>query len=336
MSNVVPSVSTAIASRILQRAAHVLELEQLALHNAADGLDDHFIQAVGAILRCQGRVCFTGLGKAGHIAAKVQATFASTGTLGYFLHPIEALHGDLGMVSADDVVVAFSKSAGAEIADILSMLRPRVQSIVLITATPHAPASQFAQWVVNIGVTEEACPLKLAPSSSTAAMLGIGDALAFAVMEERGFTPADYARLHPAGALGRALLTCRDVMRTGRDCPRVAANDSLKHCLAVMGQAPRRAGCVIIVDRHERIEGIATQGDLVRHLLNGTVDANTTVTAIMTSNPKRMRVDSLATEAVELISRYAIDEIPVVDGSDVLVGLIDVQDLVVRGFVLDR
>jgi len=215
------TVSAGEREAILARGRAVLQAESTAIADARSRLGDAFVDAVEAILNCQGRVCVTGVGKAGLIGRKIQATLASTGTLSYSLHPVEALHGDLGMIHADDVVLALSKSGSSELVELLPRLKKLGCVIVLLTGRLDSPVARDADFVLDIGQTEEACPLGLAPSSSTAAMLALGDALALTVMELKAVRPEQYASYHPGGALGRFLMKTEEIMRTGPNCPRV-------------------------------------------------------------------------------------------------------------------
>lgn len=317
---------------ILARGRAVLDLEATAIASARDRLGDAFVQAVLAVAACTGRVCVTGVGKAGLIGNKIQATLASTGTLSYSLHPVEALHGDLGMVHKEDVVIALSKSGGSELVELLPRLRALGCAIVLLTAQTGSTAAAHADFVLDIGQTEEACPLRLAPSSSAAAMLAVGDAIALSVMELKAVNAEQYASYHPGGALGRFLMTAREIMRTGADCPTVTEQASLNDCYEAMLVAPKRSGAAAIVDAEGVLAGIITHGDFFRMLQNGDWSKDRLVTEVMTRNPKRVVVDARVTEAVAIMRRFSIDELPVVDAAGRLAGLIDIQDLISRGF----
>jgi arabinose-5-phosphate isomerase len=310
----------------------VLTAESAAILEARERLGDSFIRAVQAILECQGRVCVTGVGKAGLIGLKTQSTFASTGTLSYSLHPVEALHGDLGMIHSDDVVVALSKSGSTELVELLPRLKALGCAVILITARPDSAAASHADIVLDIGQSEEACPLGLAPSSSTTAMLAVGDALALTVMELKAVQPEQYASYHPGGALGRYLLRAREIMRTGANCPRVSSSATLLECFETILAAPQRAGAAAIVDEQERLVGIITQGDVFRLVTRSHYSPSERVDAVMTRAPKRIGLNDRVTDALNLMRRYAIDELPVVDEQDGLVGMIDIQDLIARGF----
>ncbi len=319
-------------SAILARGRAVLRAESGAIDEAGRRLSDAYVGAVRAIMACQGRVCVTGVGKAGLVGSKIQATLASTGTLAYGLHPVEALHGDLGMVHGDDVIVALSKSGGSELVQLLPRLKAMGCTVILLTACPDSLAAKHADFVLDIGPTEEACPLGLAPSSSTAAMLALGDALAFTVMELKEIQPEQYASYHPGGALGRFLMKTGEIMRTGENCPCVAVTATLEACYQAILAAPRRAGAAAVVDDTGRLVGIITHGDFFRLFKSEGRAADRLVSHVMTRDPKRIGFDARVIEALGLMRNHAIDELPVVDGDDRVVGLIDIQDLISRGF----
>jgi len=325
-------VRSSRAEEILAGAHAVMLSETTAITEAAQALDDNFVGAVEAILDCRGRVCVTGIGKAGIIGRKIQATLASTGTPSYSLHPVEALHGDLGMVHGDDVVIVLSKSGGSEVAQLVPILKKLGCTIIFLTAEPASAAAQEADFVVFIGISPEACPLGLAPSSSTAAMLAIGDAIALTVMKQKAIQPEQYAQYHPGGALGRALMKVRDIMRTGTNCPCVAELSSLAECYEVMLDAPLRAGAVLVADSSQRLLGILTQGDIFRLIARNENAPQRPVGEVMTRNPKRIQVDQPVVDALALMRRYSIDELPVVDDAGCVAGLLDIQDLIRYGF----
>lgn len=321
------------AEHVLRLGRNVLKAEQHAIAAAGDKLGESFVEAVRVILDCRGRVAVTGMGKAGDIGQKIQATLSSTATPAYRLHPVEALHGDLGMIQPQDVVLALSRSGQTqELVSLLPALRKIGCRIILATANPASRCAELADVVLDIGDTPEACPLGLAPSSSTAAMLALGDALALTVMELKNVQPEQYAAYHPGGALGRSLMTVSEVMRTGADCPSIGLEASLQEYHEVVMAAPRRAGAAGIVDAEGRLVGIFTHGDLFR-LWRGPLDPKQIrISQVMTRNPKTARQADRVSTAVSTMQRYRIDELPVVDDQDKLVGLIDIQDLVAKGF----
>ena len=322
----------AVTEAILARGRAVLEAEAAAIGDACSRLGDAFVGAVQAILNCKGRVCVTGIGKAGLVGNKVQATFASTGTLAYSLHPVEALHGDLGMIHGDDVVVALSKSGSSELIELLPRLKALGCVVILLTGKVDSLAAQHADFVLDIGQTAEACPLGLAPSSSTAAMLALGDALALTVMEQKAVQPEQYASYHPGGALGRFLMKTSEIMRTGPQCPTVPQTATLGACYEAILAAPRRAGAAAIIDNDGKLVGIVTHGDFFRLFQSPQRSADCPVGDVMTRSPKRIGVDDRVNDALQLMRKHAIDELPVVDDAGRLVGLIDIQDLLAKGF----
>lgn len=281
-----------------------------------------------------GRLVVTGMGKAGHIGTKLSATFASTGTPSFVLHPAEARHGDLGMVQESDVVLALSNSGSSE--EVLAML-PSLKHIgcalVAMVGRTDSPLARHADIALSIGKVVEACPLGLAPSTSTTALLALGDALALTVQRLRRFTPEQYARFHPGGALGRKLMTCAEAMRTDERVPAVAPETPLVECLRAIGKA--RAGSVVLVDAGRRLVGICTDGDLRRALATADDPAAVLrgpVRSVATVPCKHVRADELLHAALRLCASKKINELPVVDVDGRLAGLLDLQDLVDRGF----
>ncbi len=321
-----------VQAAILDRGRSVLTAEIAGIDAALSRLGGAFVAAVETILQCRGRVCVTGMGKAGQVGAKIQATFASTGTMAYSLHPVEALHGDLGMIHSNDVILALSKSGSSELVELLPRLSRLGCRVILITARPESAAAKLAQIVIDIGNAPEACPLGLAPSASTTAMLAVGDALALTVMEQKAVRQEEYASYHPGGALGRFLMKAHEVMRTGPDCPRVSQNATLGECYEMILAVPRRAGAAAVVDDSGRLAGIITHGDFFRLFKSPPGSVDRPVHEFMTHSPKRVREDARVNDALQLMRQFAIDELPVVDGSDNLVGMIDIQDLLARGF----
>ncbi len=319
---------------ILARGLSVLKVEADAILDAAARQSDAFVGAVEAILNMHGRVCVTGMGKAGLIGNKIQATLASTGTLAYSLHPVDALHGDLGMIHADDVVLALSKSGSSELVELMPRLKETGCKIILLTAKIDSTAAKHADFVLDIGQTPEACPLGLAPSSSTAAMLALGDAIALTVMEQKSVQPDQYASYHPGGALGRFLMKSGEIMRSGADCPTVRESDTLARCYEAIIAAPRRAGAAAITDAKGRLTGIITHGDFFRLFHKAQKFAERSVSEVMTKSPKRVLADARVNDALQIMRKHSIDELPVVDAEDRLVGMIDIQDLLSRGFTV--
>ena len=320
---------------IIRVGCNVLEAEQQAVGTVRANLDGAFAEAVRIILNCGGRVAVTGMGKAGIVGRKIQATLASTATPAYALHPAEAIHGDLGMMQADDVVLALSNSGETqELVRLLPLFTKTGCKTILLTGQPQSTCARLSDVVVNIGDTPEACPLGLAPSSSTTAMLAAGDALALTVMTLKGVKPEQYAAYHPGGALGRSLMRVREIMRTGPDCPMIRQDDSLGQYYAAVQSAPRRAGAAAVVDDQSRLVGFFTHGDFVRCFGRDTNALDTRMSEVMTQDPKCVGPDDLVADALHIIQPHKIDELPVVDADRVVVGMIDVQDLVAHGFSL--
>lgn len=306
----------------------VFALEREALAEVAKRIDGAFSKACRAMLACSGRVVCTGMGKSGHIARKIAATLASTGTPAFYMHPGEAAHGDLGMVTDADVVLALSYSGESdEILLLLPALKRQGNPVIAMTGRPASTLAQEADIHLDIEVTQEACPLRLAPTSSTTASLAMGDALAIALLEARGFTADDFARSHPAGALGRRLLLhITDVMHVGDDVPRVRPEASISE--ALMEISRKRLGMTAIVDANDRLLGLYTDGDLRRSLDDAQVDLrNTRIDTVMTRAPRTISADALAAEAAQLMETHKINALLVVDAAGHLVGALNIHDL---------
>ncbi len=306
----------------------VMAIEVRALQAMQARLGPEFAQACRLLLACRGRVVCTGMGKSGHIATKIAATLASTGTPAFFMHPGEASHGDLGMVKDSDVVLALSNSGNTEeILAVLPSLKRQGNIIVAITGAPGSRLATLADAHLDASVPEEACPLGLAPTSSTTAALVMGDALAVALLEARGFTAEDFARSHPAGSLGRRLLLkISDVMHTGNDLPRVGIQASASEALVEMSR--KRLGMTAVVDEHERLLGVFTDGDLRRALDDAALDLRTTpIERLMAHSPKTIGPNHLAAEAAHLMETHKISALVVVDDAGRLVGALNIHDL---------
>jgi len=313
---------------IVDYAREVIRAEADAVAQLGARLNGAFARAVEMVLACPGRVVVTGMGKPGFIAQKISATFASTGTPSLYLHPAEALHGDLGRLVPGDLVLALSNSGETdEIVRLLPAIRRLGAPIVAMTSGPRNSLADRADAVLEIGPVPEACPLGLAPTASTVALLAMGDALAMAVQHRRGFSPEQFASLHPGGALGRQLLRVRDVMRTGSRNPTVLWEASLRETAAVMTRTEGRPGAASVVDAQGKLVGIFTDGDLRRLVQSGEVDFTRPVSAVMGKSPRTVGPDSLATAAAEMMRDTQVDQLPVVDGDGRPVGLLDVQDL---------
>ena len=310
-----------------------LEIEIAGLAAQVPRLDANFALACRICLNCRGRVVVTGMGKSGHIGGKIAATLASTGTPAFFVHPAEASHGDIGMITREDAVLALSNSGETdEILTIVPVLKRLGVPLIAFTGNPDSALARTATVHLDIGVPAEACPLNLAPTASTTAALAMGDALAVALLKARGFTEEDFARSHPAGSLGRRLLLrVRDVMRSGADVPKVSAETPLAEGLLEMTR--KGLGMTAIVDPADRVLGVFTDGDL-RRALDRAADLRTTRMAeVMTRHPKTAGADMLAAEAVHLMETHRITALPVLDGAGVLVGALNVHDLLRAGGV---
>lgn len=316
---------------LLAAARRALAVETRALSALAPRLGPGFARACRICLACHGRVVVTGMGKSGHIAGKIAATLASTGTPAFFLHPAEAGHGDLGMITRADAVLALSNSGETpELVMLLPHLKRLAVPLVVMTGRPASTLGEAATVVLDVGVEEEACPLNLTPTASTTATLAMGDALAVAVLEARGFTAQDFARSHPGGSLGRRLLLhVDDLMRTGAALPRVPPEAALSEGLIEM--SAKGLGMVVVVDPQERILGVFTDGDL-RRALEQQIDVHRTrMRAVMTAHAKTIGPRELAAAAVHLIELHRITALPVADAHQRLVGALNVHDLLRAG-----
>jgi arabinose-5-phosphate isomerase len=315
------------AASVLARGRRVLETEIAAVAALQHRLDDAFVQACRLLHQCKGRVVVTGMGKSGHIGAKIAATLASTGTPAFFLHPAEASHGDIGMITADDVLISISNSGEtAELVTILPAIKRLGVAMIAMTGRRQSTLAKAASVVLDVSVPEEACPHNLAPTASTTATLAMGDALAVAVLEARGFTEEDFARSHPGGSLGRRLLLhVEDVMRTGEQLPIVAPEATLRDGLLEMSR--KGLGMTAIVDERRRVLGVYTDGDL-RRTLDRPADIRTLyMRDVMTPNPKTIKAHVLAAEAVHMMDSARITQLLVVDDENALIGALNVHDL---------
>ena len=318
-----------LTRRCLERAAEGIRIEAAAIARRAEHLDEHFARAVRMLLTCPGMVVVTGIGKAGLVGQKISATLASTGTPSMFLHPAEALHGDLGRIRQKDLVLALSNSGETiEVNATLGPARRIGAGVLALTGAPGSNLARLADCVIDIGRVKEACPLELAPTASTTAMLAMGDALAMVVLAERGFGRDDYARYHPAGALGRKLLRVREVMRHGEELPLIQSGASVTQALIVMSRTPGRPGAALVVASDGRLVGIFTDGDLRRLLESGAVSRlEYAVDDFLVKEPKSIGPDALLEEAERLLHSNRIDQLPVLDERGCPVGLLDVQDV---------
>jgi len=311
----------------------VVETELAAIEAIKSRIDDNFVKACELILACEGRVVVTGMGKSGHIGNKIAATLASTGTPAFFVHPGEASHGDLGMITAKDVVIALSNSGEtSEILTILPIIKRLSVPMISITGKPNSTLSTEADINLDATIEKEACPLGLAPTSSTTVALVFGDALAIALLDARGFTEEDFALSHPGGSLGRRLLLhVKDIMHTGKDIPKVGEGASLRDALLEITQ--KNLGMTAIVNKQQQVIGIYTDGDL-RRTLDKNIDVHTAaVKAVMTANCKTIRSNILAAEALTVMQQNKINAMLVVDENNGLIGALNMHDLLRAGVV---
>jgi arabinose-5-phosphate isomerase len=318
------------SSAALELARNVLEIEAEAIRALMARLDQRFLDALSLIQQClgaHGRVIVSGIGKSGHIARKIASTLSSTGTPAYFVHPAEASHGDLGMIREPDVLIAISNSGESEeLMQIVPFVKREGAKLIAITGNAQSALARAADTVIDSGVDKEACPLNLAPTASTTAQLALGDALAVALLDARGFSKADFARSHPRGSLYRqALKHVADVMRRGDAVPSVGQKTALRKALDVMTRGGM--GMVAIVDPRRHVKGIFTDGDLRRKVAAIGVRKNARIDEMMTPNPRTLRPDALAAEAVELMERHKITQLLVTDEAGILVGALNLHDL---------
>ena len=322
-----------LAATLIAAGRRTLDIEARAVQALASRIDEQIASACQLCLGATGRVVVTGLGKSGHVGGKIAATLASTGTPSFFLHATEAAHGDLGMVSRGDVVIAISNSGETpEVVMLLPHLKRLGLPVIAITGGSTSTLAQAANVNLDVSVAEEACPHNLAPTASTTATLAMGDALAIALLEARGFTPEDFARSHPGGSLGRKLLLrVADVMRSGDELPRVGPDTALAAGLIEMTR--KRLGLTAVVDAQQRVLGVFTDGDL-RRVIDRQVDLHaTTMQHVMTANPRCIQAQALAAEAVNLMEQHGITALLVVDASQQLVGVLNIHDLLRAGVV---
>ena len=317
-------------SDTLEFGRSVLRQEADAVAALADTLDGRFDQAVQALLNCRGHVVLTGIGKPWLIGQKISATLASTGTRSFTLHPSEAVHGDIGRLHPDDVVIAMSNSGESEeVVLVLPVIKRVGCTLIGVTAKPQSALAKHSDIILEMGTFEEACPIGMAPSVSTTLMLALGDALALAVMKARSFGREDYAKFHPGGALGRSLMKVGDIMRGIEETAMVGAHATVKDALGAITK--QKMGAVFIVD-DAKLVGVFTDGDLRRHIEDDGLLKHE-VADIMTSPGKRVSVDRLASEAVRMMQDFRIGELPVVNAAGNLVGHVALKDLVAMHFM---
>ena len=312
--------------QLMRAARAVIDTERKAVSALKQRIDGHFVGACQLILACEGRVVVLGMGKSGHIGHKIAATLASTGTPSFFVHPAEAGHGDLGMITRGDVVIALSNSGEtAEIITLLPVIKRLDIPLIALTGNPASTLGMAAAACLDVSVAREACPLNLAPTASTTASLVLGDALAVALLEARGFNADDFARSHPGGSLGRRLSSVRDVMHTGDDIPRVNEKTILSRTLLEM--SAKGLGMTAVLDEQGEVSGIFTDGDLRRTLDSG-FDVHTTATAeVMTRNPRTIAETCLAAEALRMMEEHRINALLVLDEDQQLAGVLNMHDL---------
>lgn len=319
---------------ILQAGREVVSIEIGALIDLRDQLNDSFVQAHRLLSTCLGRVVVSGMGKSGHIARKIAATLASTGTPAFFMHPAEASHGDLGMITERDVLIAISYSGESdELSVIVPLIKRRAIPIIAITGRAKSRLAQWADVHLDVAVKREACSLNLAPTSSTTATLALGDALAVSLLRSSGFTMEDFGRTHPGGSLGkRLLMRVQDLMRQGTNIPRVAPNDSVIHALSEI--SAKSLGMTAVVDEENRLLGVFTDGDLRRVLEHNRSDLKlVSVEQVMTTTPASVAPTELATEATLLMQQKKISALCIVDQGQHLIGVIHTFDLMKAGIL---
>jgi arabinose-5-phosphate isomerase len=314
-------------STALVLARQVLRVEADAVAALADRLDGAFDSAIALILARNGRVIVSGIGKSGHIGRKIASTLASTGTPAYFVHPAEAIHGDLGMITRDDALIALSNSGeSAELLTIVPIIKRQGAKLISITGNPNSSLAREADVHLDAGVAQEACPLNLAPTASTTAALALGDALAVALLDARGFSANDFARSHPGGSLGRRLLThVRDVMRAGADVPAVTPQASVGEAILEISRGG--IGMTVVVSPERHVVGVFTDGDLRRAFALNLDLRSATLAEVMGARPRSIGPDRLAVEAVEMMEQFKINQLPVVDDAGVLIGALNMHDL---------
>jgi arabinose-5-phosphate isomerase len=327
MIRAAPKAGRSGGKTALELARRVLAIEAEAVHALIERIDQRFLTALSLILERRGRVVVSGIGKSGHIARKIASTLSSTGTPAYFLHPAEANHGDLGMIESGDIFIAISHSGESEeLLSIVPQVKRRGAKLIALCGRSDSALAKEADVLLDAGVAQEACPHNLAPTASTTAALALGDALAVALLDARGFSADDFARSHPGGSLGKRLLThVADVMRSGADVPSVSDSATFKQALLEVSRG--RMGMTAVLDAEQRVRGIFTDGDLRRALEKGLNFDQTRVSEVMTAGPRSIRPEALAVEAVQLMERYKVNQLLVVDERGRLVGALNMHDL---------
>ena len=322
-----PAKALAATPNALVLAREVINIEAAAVQALTQRVDDNFLHALNIILSCEGRVIVSGMGKSGHIARKIAATMSSTGTPAYFVHPAEASHGDLGMITSQDVFIALSYSGESdELMTIVPVIKRQGAKLISLTGNPKSSLALAADAHLDGSVAKEACPMGLAPTTSTTAALVLGDALAMALLDAKGFGEEDFARSHPGGSLGRRLLThVRDIMHTGKEIPAVAEDIMLGDAMLEISR--KGLGMTAIVDAAQHVLGIYTDGDLRRTLEKRLDFSSTPISSVMSRNPRSISPDALAVEAVRMMEERNINQMLVVDKDNKLVGALNMLDL---------
>lgn len=325
------------ANSIIDSAKEALKIEADAILSMMDRLDERFEQAVDAIYACKGRVIVTGIGKSGLIARKIASTFASTGTPSFFVHPSEGIHGDLGMIVKEDLVLALSHSGETEeLASILPLIKRQGNLLIAMTGYVNSSLAKRSDLVLDVQVQQEACPLGLAPTASTTASLAMGDALAVALLKKRGFKAEDFALFHPGGSLGKRLLVkVSDLMRVGDELPRIQVSDLMKDAICEI--TTKKLGVTTVVDQKGTFQGIITDGDLRRFFEKEMGQKNDPLSKkagdVMTKHPKTIEEDALAAKALQVMEKYSITSMVIIDSSDVPIGIIHLHDILKAGVV---
>lgn len=318
------------AQKICESGCAVIEIESKMISSLTSRIDQKFVDACHILLSCKGKIIVMGMGKSGHIARKIAATFASTGSPAFFIHPGEAKHGDFGMITVDDTLVILSNSGETEeILSILPFIKRLGIQMISLTGNPYSTLAQAATINIDVSVTKEACPLGLAPTASTTAALVMGDALAVSLLESRGFTAEDFAKSHPGGSLGKKLLSIDEIMHTGNDMPSVNDDALLKTALIEISQ--KKLGMTTVINQHNQLAGIFTDGDLRRALDNNTDIHQTPVHKVMTHEPKVIKSGMLAAEALHLMKQNKITALIVTNESNHPIGVVHLHDILRAG-----
>jgi arabinose-5-phosphate isomerase len=316
---------------VLKQAKEVLRIEAEGISRIVDRLDNHFVQMVDLIYASRGRVILTGIGKSGIVARKIVATLNSTGTPSLFLHPVEAMHGDLGMVSSDDVVLALSNSGET---DELNMLIPSIKRIgcplIAFTGRMNSTLGRQSDIAIDVGVEREACPLGLAPTASTTALLAVGDALAVTLLDKRKFKSSDFKRIHPGGSLGQRLsLEVREMMLTGKKIPVVSKGQTMRAAIEEINR--KNLGATLVVEDNQILAGIITDGDIRRHLLSQEGIFDRAVEEVMTDNPQAAGPNTLASSALSIMEKCQITVLPIVNPRNKVRGVVHLHDILGKG-----